>query len=534
MVVGSSFMTTFALEQRPRFTRAGKPKSRNGCHTCRRRHTKCDEGKPACQTCLKYQGFCTGYDTKKRPEAVQHRPVVPKLAGTEYSVLVEPSYASLIFPSQLEKDHLDYWRSFTQTTHLFNSEILSQILPQISWADPVIKNAALAIGAAALETTRERRIAGKGRDHTTALTYYGKALKLLYSSPTSHERALLACFLFVTFESLQGNMAAGLNHINHGVTILEQAHVHNSISSSLLGGIVGSFRHIAQYSWALNGVHPQETETQVPWCCRGRRKRYAIDEIPLVFATLEEACYWGDIARHHVEHHGPLYTKFQVRGSSWTAQIPRLPPSDYGSPSSARRIRSYMPYFDRWNRAFIPLAIKAEEQRQSHTESYYKAVSLRIHYLFIWVGVRTAGWTDVEEAGKVEAAFADIVGLSRQLLEAQAARSRPSAETEVFTMEDSPTWPLASSYRLSASLESRRKIMQLFREFPRRDVLFDTRAFLAMMEWLDEMASAGALPEDDSPVSDAIVFDQDKVSLRRRVWDAERSRWTNSDIAFSF
>jgi hypothetical protein len=51
----------FTLQHRPRATRASVPKVRSGCITCKRRHVKCDEAKPACQRCLKWQGTCEGY-----------------------------------------------------------------------------------------------------------------------------------------------------------------------------------------------------------------------------------------------------------------------------------------------------------------------------------------------------------------------------------------------------------------------------------------------------------------------------------------
>ena len=40
-------------------------KSRDGCETCRKRHVKCDEGKPACDTCLSRGMTCGGYNRPK-------------------------------------------------------------------------------------------------------------------------------------------------------------------------------------------------------------------------------------------------------------------------------------------------------------------------------------------------------------------------------------------------------------------------------------------------------------------------------------
>lgn len=36
-------------------------RSRKGCNTCKKRHRKCDEAKPTCQTCEAYGLQCEGY-----------------------------------------------------------------------------------------------------------------------------------------------------------------------------------------------------------------------------------------------------------------------------------------------------------------------------------------------------------------------------------------------------------------------------------------------------------------------------------------
>jgi hypothetical protein len=51
--------------QQPRLRDPGAAtKSRNGCLTCRRRHVKCDETRPACRRCNSYGARC-GYQDRK-------------------------------------------------------------------------------------------------------------------------------------------------------------------------------------------------------------------------------------------------------------------------------------------------------------------------------------------------------------------------------------------------------------------------------------------------------------------------------------
>ncbi|KAK1598315.1 uncharacterized protein LY79DRAFT_506755 [Colletotrichum navitas] len=544
--------TRFILNQRPRFTRASNPKVRTGCITCRNRRKKCDEGKPACATCLKYQGYCPGYPASKtQPTAIaqKSRPLLPKLAAVadraECDGLMtrRPKYASLVFSDQLERDHFECWRRFIDRSTLYHCELLSHIVPQLFWNDSAVRHATLAIGAAVFSnTTREQRILGKGGAHLAALSHYGKALRLLNSVPVSPERFLFMCILFMAFECVRGRTAAALIHVNHGVRIIEHClhHQRGGPLVSLPTTLVDSFRHLNFQAWAMNGVRLQETGERVPWCCRGRRARYAVQEMPAAFETLEWANWWWNQVRHHVEHRAPLYNNFQVKGSSppgkaaTTAAVDQ-PPCGHGSPEYARRIRTFMHYLDAWAAAFAPLAIRAEAGRAANPAEYLKALNLRIHYLCLWTGVRSAGWTDAAETARLTPAFRDIVALSRRFLAEQAAqRQSDPGDGEVFTVEDGLTWPLACSYRLCTSPDVRREIVRLFREYPRRDSLLDTHAFLVMMEWLDKAASAGIIGGgEQSPNADRIVFDGDAVVLRRQIWDSEASRWRKKNIRLS-
>ncbi|KAK2036691.1 hypothetical protein LZ31DRAFT_218074 [Colletotrichum somersetense] len=576
----SSGSTSFALRQRPRFTRASNPKVRTGCITCRNRRKKCDEGKPACAACLKYQGYCPGYPVSKTQPAAtaqNKRPIRPKLAlaaaavadradadadggGLMTMTTSRPRYASLVFSDQLERDHFDCWLRFVDSSLLFRNDLLSLVVPQLSWSDPAVRHAALAVGAAAFgSATREQRILGNGggAHRLAALTHYGKALRLLSSPPVSTERALVVCLLFVLLECFRGRTADALTHINHGVRIIEhcqsqsqgQQQLHQQQQRGgpppvpLSTGIVNGFRRLSFQSWALNGVRLRETRERVPWCCRGRRARYAVQEMPAAFDTLESAHRWWNQVRHHVEHRAPLRHGFHVKrssssppppspGAAATTTADQLLPREHGSPEFARRVRAFMHHLDAWAAAFAPLAVRAEAARAAEPAEYLKALSLRIHYLCLWTGVRSAAWTDAAETARLTPTFRDITALSARFLAAQ--EEEEEEEEEVFTIEDGPIWPLACSYRVCASPEVRRDIVRLFREYPRRDSLLDTRAFLVMMEWADQAASAGiATSGGQDPATDRVVFDGDAVVLQWRLWDPEASRWREKNIRFS-
>lgn len=451
---------------------------------------------------------------------------------TNRDLLVEPNYASLVFSNQMEKHQFDYWMSFTKTTLLFRSDLLTSVIPQLSWNDPAMKHAALAIGAAALGSkTREQRLLGKGQFFSDALQHYGKALSLLYSSPMSEERSLLACLLFITFESLRGNRAAGLTHMNHGALILDQHLPQGKVPSPLLSELMNSFQHFGLQAWSHSGAHPPETQGRVPWCCRGRKKRYAADEMPATFGSMEDAQRWWDDVRHFVQHHAPLKTSFEV--ASLTPEptaAARL--NGYGSPEFQKRIRSFVRYIDAWHAAFVPIAAKAEREKEKNTQDYIRALGLRIGYLYIWSGLCSGGWANLEDVGRMAPTFRDITSLSRQYLELQG---RASDGQEMFTLEDSPTWALALSYVMCNAHDVKKEALSLLKDFPRRDGLWDTRVFVLMLEWMDEQSAAKFHPEDKRHVlGSKVIFYHHFAVLERTRWIPETSTFRTFSIKFNF
>ncbi|KAL2881722.1 hypothetical protein SGCOL_002872 [Colletotrichum sp. CLE4] len=256
--------------------------------------------------------------------------------------------------------------------------------------------------------------------------------------------------------------------------------------------------------------------------------------MPTTFETLEAARRWWNVVRHHVEHHAPLYTGFVVEGS--TAPLPEKPPHEYSSLSSQARVRSFVRFTDAWHLAFQPLAVEAEDDKIWNPKGYYKALSLRIHYLYLWSVIRCAGWTNLEETKRITPAFMDIISMSRQILEAHDADQRNNEEAaEVFTIEDGPTWPLGTVFLMCTLPEVRHAIVQLFKDFPRRDGLWDTSAFLVIMEWVNTMADKGRITNDQRHVADCkVVFGESSVTLEKQLWDPVELNWESRSVCFSY
>ncbi|KAK1977232.1 hypothetical protein LZ30DRAFT_601731 [Colletotrichum cereale] len=480
---------TFALENRPHYdgpaTRASRPKVRTGCVTCKRRRIKCDEAKPSCLNCLKRKVACEGY----------HQPQPPvRLAGP--ALPAEPSYQGVVFATQLQKDHFDQWLSFAADVLVFPSELITGTIPQIARADPAVRNAAFAIGAAALGSrTREDRLAGRGPYYPDALRYYNRALALTARSPPTGDTfpgVLVTCLLFVMFEALQGNRRAALMHLNYGSNILD--HYDERVAGRrrrrdpLVEAVTSNFQRLTLQSWSHNGDHPRETAERVPWCCRGRAERYAVDEMPDSFDSLDEAHRWWETTQHHVIHHAPILIGFRVEGTGNKA--PSFP-AGQSLPIPPEQVKGHERFIEDWRARFRPL-LKAQTWSDVDDRERLQTLGLRIQSTYLSIPTVTANYTDAEALARMTPAFRRCVALCEEFLRLQsrlaaatpgaAGAAAGAAAGETFTMDSNgPTWPLGAAAMLCLDKGVQADALRLLRGFPRRDGLWDTRVFVGML-----------------------------------------------------
>ncbi|KAK2055509.1 hypothetical protein LY76DRAFT_187193 [Colletotrichum caudatum] len=515
---------TFALENWPHCsgpaTRASTPKVRTGCVTCKRRRIKCDEAKPSCQNCLKRRVACEGYHPPppaaitQQQQQQQQQLQAARLIGSPALLLVEPSYQGLVFETQLQKDHFDRWLSFAADVLVFPSELVTGTIPQIARVDPAVRNAALAIGAAALGgRNREDRIAGRGAHHADALRYYNRALALTARPPppttttTAAAEAfpgvLVTCLLFFMFEALRGNRRAALVHLNHGNKILDH-HDRRGASTSgarappLVEAVASNFQRLTLQSWSHNGDHPGETAAgRAPWCCRGRRERYAVDEMPNAFGSLDEARRWWETTQHHVVHRAPILIGFRVQGTGNKA--PSFPPNR-SLPIPPEQVKAHGRFIEGWRARFGPL-LEAQARRGAAVDDRERlgSLGLRIQSTYLSIPTSTANYTDAEALARTTPAFRRCVDLCDEFLRLQERLTMTTTTTgaaagETFTMNSNcPTWPLGAAAMLCLDKGVQADALRLLREFPRRDGLWDTRVFVGMLQSYraDNLGTAG-------------------------------------------
>ncbi|GKT67050.1 C6 zinc finger protein [Colletotrichum tofieldiae] len=427
-----------------------------------------------------------------------------------------------MFTNQLEKDHFDYWMIFSKKFTLFPSELVTQVIPQIAREEPAIRHAAFAIGAATLGCdSRGLRTSGKGPFVKDAFQHYGRAIQLIRSSESdrrSMPRALLSCLLFVTFESIQGNHRAALTHINHGCSMLDQLMkqgVSGHCPPQLVDEVMSSFQRLTLQSWTVNGYHPPETETWVPWCCRGKRSRYAIDELPDTFNGLSEACRWWEIVQHHIVYHTQMYSSLRFEDVPAHAAMIQL---------SKEQIKKYRNILDRWRTGLETLDVEMAQSKDGRMQAHLQMLSLKVLHLSFEIYVKTSRYTKTEVLATMTPGFKEIVSMSRTVLEEQSSMDMSK---EVFTMDNSPSWSLLSVSTFCVDATVREEAHLLLRDYPRRDGIWDTRLFTAISNVSQDAQTQCNWSCDDH--CEAVLLNKESVLYQddvcRREYGIAGGRW---------
>lgn len=247
----------------PKPSRASSHRARTGCITCKRRHVKCDEGRPHCSNCRNANRECEGYSATaaKRARVPGSMQVLwnsrqTSSAPRDMTPSSQVQSASLqearLIPTTLgfkdEKASL-YFNEFvslmrgpwmTASTAASVTALWEVTLPQLARSKETLRHAAIAIGAISMwnrksrvngETPRTPSVSTRRAVSSTTeaapaddlylegVDYYCQSLKL-QSRSESVQDAVLLSVLLLTFETLRADRQAALHHLNHGLALL--------------------------------------------------------------------------------------------------------------------------------------------------------------------------------------------------------------------------------------------------------------------------------------------------------------------------
>lgn len=322
--------------------------------------------------------------------------------------------------SQWEEQYFEQWLVLAENLggSWFPTNLFSDIILQLGLTQPAIRYAAIAVGALARAVspkTATTLVSGQpssGPSHeaesrlhyNNAVTYHGHALRLVrvglqgdVSSDYALRVAVISCLLFACFEALHGSTDEALNHISHGLTIIDQFMYTPdllSVSPALSTASIGSDHYEQEQSSSSSFVQPEGSP--VPFVFDGeflelfRRLEYMswcarfMQNLPPAPCAFQFLCPAGiqDLST-------PFTDLLEARRSLDQVQHQAMRDLTYPEPScrdvSIGSRRAYAPrgaLLSRWYWAFLSLfelACANREQPQG-LAAYHQAIALMLQY----------------------------------------------------------------------------------------------------------------------------------------------------------
>ncbi|KUJ17045.1 uncharacterized protein LY89DRAFT_782257 [Mollisia scopiformis] len=221
--------------------RIGAPKSRRGCQTCKVRHKKCDEQKPACTPCVQTGRTCDFLHPTSTPLSIQKskgplKPVprsrmiqLPKLIPT-------PTFGSPFLSHELPHfEHFFHLLTFSSLPH--HSNTFLRLILQISHEETCIRQAVIAISVLLKYQSRHHHPSVNVKAYLVeGYLIYAKALEGVNRrvAEGNVEIALLGSILFAMFEVLAGREAVGQHLLGDGGNVLRERLRNTKPSDTLL------------------------------------------------------------------------------------------------------------------------------------------------------------------------------------------------------------------------------------------------------------------------------------------------------------
>ncbi|KAH8749493.1 hypothetical protein F5883DRAFT_580886 [Diaporthe sp. PMI_573] len=297
-----------------RYNPSKRTYSKAGCHTCKIRRLKCDQGRPGCRRCLSTGRVCDGYGVWGR-ETAMSAPMPDTFQTTR--TLHDLSTRLRLGPSNgLERASFDWFRHRTtvKLCGVFGSRFWDALVLQASLTAPAVLHALLALSSAhkAEMMGRSRREREGTSDESRKqherfmLEQYNKAIACLRPHFTKTDRdgesarvVLITCVVFVCLELLQGRYVEGQTHLQNGLNLLSQlqAELHTPRTRGVL--VLGHPQESVSDSYlveAFSRLYAQSSLFgQVPGACC---KPYAVSTVipnstirapPPLFTSMNQA-----------------------------------------------------------------------------------------------------------------------------------------------------------------------------------------------------------------------------------------------------
>ncbi|KAF4764383.1 hypothetical protein HAV15_001646 [Penicillium sp. str.  len=508
-------------ETNTRRTRASHPKVRSGCQACKIRRKKCDETYPSCLKCTNTGRVCEYVETPdRRKRAMRDRQVISPAPNAAPNAA--PNTAPYSAPHSAPPFSPRLFRcttatrskssgSFTRRTMTHTStkctgymvdDFWQRVVHQVASEEPAVQHAAIALSSMHWQFMQETDsfkskslVKAKPRANkipSFTLAQCTKALVSLrqrltegytYTTSSAHREAVLvSCIMLVSLALFQGDVKAVISHLRSGYNVLmewQKVNFDGNPSGPVLMRTFSELQlHRLTFSQALNDVDAEADDLplwQAITVCRPVHGHSGVSEIDYVI----------------------------IIGAAIRANYPQ---------GLERRVGSSLPGL---NAALADLLYqnnveKTAEERLMNWKSEFNAfisthrdtLSLQDRGPIILVELWTMCCDTILDALRNpldEMAHDSSLPLFQRMNELAALYLSLTEQASMFSTKPMLLQILYFVASKCRDWHTRREAVRLLRDFPRREGLWTSDHYLAVMEYVIKQESAGLTPSDVIP-----------------------------------
>ncbi|KAK1574402.1 C6 zinc finger domain-containing protein [Colletotrichum navitas] len=526
------------LSHRPRQTRT----------TGKKRHIKCDEAKPYCMNCLKTRGVCDGYAAKPRKnrsrallkEVERLNPGNPCRPGSPRGLIREPNVNTLDFTTDLQSVYFNDWNELLRSSlggaSFSRTKLWTTTIPQLSRQNPALRHAAISIGAIsrALSSHSSYVVARNFHNvanllqsphYQNAIVHYCKALRLQGKADfqtASIQEVVLLSILFVAFEALRGNRHSALQHVKFGFMMLHELLISED-SEQLIWNLAPDPRQLVtevlemytqldvQSRTVLSGRVASSRSPAYELAQGLKARGHTIEtynmqiqrytdpgdwrkDMPEVFNDADDAYAWWKTCQARIAKLAPLLLNvvddIKFGDIKDEQDIDRALELIQNQPELLAYCEKSVANLQQWRQSFEPLYNRTLSDPNVPRKEYLRLLHMRMHYLVLLLYSFFPRYADEATIASMTPYCREVNDVVEILLREQQKDIKSAAH--IFSMDFGLAWQLTIVAMTCRDPLVRDNSTRILEAYPRREGLWDSVAFLAVLRKNRELEAENA------------------------------------------
>lgn len=382
----------------------------------------------------------------------------------------------------------------------YDPELWSRIIQQASIGVSSIRHVVIALAALDLTAASQRssRSSVDGlksdafRRHEFALRQYSRAIKEMREDLSSTKQdmrtTLISTILIVCFEAYHGNYEAALAQFRTGYQVFDEW---KATQTYMLDDGLSSPAPFLVEDQVVRTLYQLEIQvmTHTDTLSLDAHKRLkesgasALAKMPQVFQTVTDALIYGKLVMRRCVHFMAMSWVYDDGNSA-------APSASFSlfdrvtactNPEAFREQDRYLGALRRWHEAFLPVLERARTPLGQ--KDFFAATCLQMHYLVTYVSVLSALASSELFYDSLNAMFAEIVSLSKIILE--------TSQKPNFTCAFRVVFPLDLVAKKCRDPVIRREAIQLLLAKPRRELFWDSFTAAKVCLWVVKIEEEG-------------------------------------------